>query len=64
MCLLAASTSPAKMLGQNHFAEPNHHVFDFPDGVKKKKRMKKGPRISLRVYNSGLAAEWVSILLL
>jgi hypothetical protein len=52
------------MLGQNHFAEPNHHVFDFLDGVKKKKRMKKGPRISLRVYNSGLAAEWVSILLL
>jgi hypothetical protein len=38
--------------------------FNFPDGVKKKKRRKKGPRISLSLYNSGLAAEWVSVLLL
>jgi hypothetical protein len=29
MCLLQASTSFAKMLGQNHFAEPNRACFDF-----------------------------------
>jgi hypothetical protein len=26
MCFLLASTSHVKMLGQNHFAEPNQHV--------------------------------------